>query len=206
MIKLGVNSVLFKAVSFREAAEAIKKCGYDGVEISAIGGMCEHLNLADWKNQKAELIAIREELDLPFLSTEVASHDRERLNTAFEACAEIGIPIVNIGPGGRMNDEETMKTSLETIQMLAEDAEKYGITLCVKAHVGAAVFSTPTTLRMMDTITSPAFGVDMDPSHIHRAGENPAVALPAVLSKMKHIHIRDCKGEGPSPGDPTNQA
>ena len=206
MIKLGVNSVLFKAVSFREAAEAIKKCGYDGVEISAIGGMCEHLNLADWKNQKAELIAIREELDLPFLSTEVASHDRERLNTAFEACAEIGIPIVNIGPGGRMNDEETMKTSLETIQMLAEDAEKYGITLCVKAHVGAAVFSTPTTLRMMDTITSPAFGVDMDPSHIHRAGENPAIALPAVLSKMKHIHIRDCKGEGPSPGDPTNQA
>ena len=206
MIKLGVNSVLFKAVSFREAAEAIKKCGYDGVEISAIGGMCEHLNLADWKNQKAELIAIREELDLPFLSTEVASQDRERLNTAFEACAEIGIPIVNIGPGGRMNDEETMKTSLETIQMLAEDAEKYGITLCVKAHVGAAVFSTSTTLRMMDTITSPAFGVDMDPSHIHRAGENPAVALPAVLSKMKHIHIRDCKGEGPSPGDPTNQA
>ena len=206
MIKLGVNSVLFKAVSFREAAEAIKKCGYDGVEISAIGGMCEHLNLADWKNQKAELIAIREELDLPFLSTEVASHDRERLNTAFEACAEIGIPIVNIGPGGKMNDEDTMKTSLETIQMLAEDAEKYGITLCVKAHVGAAVFSTPTTLRMMDTITSPAFGVDMDPSHIHRAGENPAVALPAVLSKMKHIHIRDCKGEGPSPGDPTNQA
>lgn len=206
MIKLGVNSVLFKTVSFREAAEAIKKCGYDGVEISAIGGMCEHLNLADWKNQKAELIAIREELDLPFLSTEVASQDRERLNTAFEACAEIGIPIVNIGPGGKMNDEDTMKTSLETIQILAEDAEKYGITLCVKAHVGAAVFSTPTTLRMMDTITSPAFGVDMDPSHIHRAGENPAVALPAVLSKMKHIHIRDCKGEGPSPGDPANQA
>ena len=206
MIKLGVNSVLFKTVSFREAAEAIKKCGYDGVEISAIAGMCEHLDLANWKTQKAELIAIREELDLPFISTEVASQDRERLLTAFEACAEIGIPIVNIGPGGQMNNEETLKQSLETIQILAEDAEKFGITLCVKAHVGAAVWSTPTTLRMMDAITSPAFGVDMDPSHIHRAGENPAIALPAVLSKMKHIHIRDCKGEGPSPGDPTNQA
>lgn len=206
MIKLGVNSVLFKAYSFREAAEAIKKCGYDGVEISAIGGMCEHLNLADWKNQKAELIAIREELDLPFLSTEVASQDRERLNTAFEACAEIGIPIVNIGPGGTMNDEDSLKESLETICILAEDAEKYGINLCVKAHVGAAVYSTPTTLRMMEAIASPAFGVDMDPSHIHRAGENPAVALPSVLSKMKHIHIRDCKGDGPSPGAPIDQA
>ena len=206
MIKLGVNSVLFKTVSFREAAEAIKKCGYDGVEISGIGGMCEHLNLANWKNDKAELIAIREELDLPFLATEVASQDRDRLNTAFEACAEIGIPIVNIGPGGQMNNEETLKQSLETIQILAEDAEKYGITLCVKAHVGAAVWSTPTTLRMMDAITSPAFGVDMDPSHIHRAGENPAIALPQVLTKMKHIHVRDCKGEGPSPGAPADQA
>ena len=206
MIKLGVNSVLFKTVSFREAAEAIKKCGYDGVEISAIAGMCEHLDLANWKTQKAELIAIREELDLPFISTEVASQDRERLLTAFEACAEIGIPIVNIGPGGRMNDEETLKQSLESIQILAEDAEKYGITLCVKAHVGAAVWSTPTTLRMMDAITSPAFGVDMDPSHIHRAGENPAIALPQVLTKMKHIHVRDCKGEGPSPGAPADQA
>ena len=206
MIKLGVNSVLFKTVSFREAAEAIKKCGYDGVEISGIGGMCEHLNLANWKNDKAELIAIREDLDLPFLATEVASQDRDRLNTAFEACAEIGIPIVNIGPGGQMNNEETLKQSLETIQILAEDAEKYGITLCVKAHVGAAVWSTPTTLRMMDAITSPAFGVDMDPSHIHRAGENPAIALPQVLTKMKHIHVRDCKGEGPSPGAPADQA
>ncbi len=207
MIKLGVNSVLFKTVSFREAAEAIKKCGYDGVEISAIAGMCEHLDLANWKTQKAELIAIREELDLPFISTEVASQDRERLLTAFEACAEIGIPIVNIGPGGKMDDEETLKQSCEIIQSRAEDAEKFGITLCVKAHVGAAIYSTPTTLRMMDAVTSPAFGVDMDPSHIHRAGENPAVALPAVLSRMKHIHIRDCKGEGPSPGDPaTSQA
>jgi len=206
MIKLGVNSVLFKGVSFREAAEAIKKCGYDGVEISGIAGMCEHLDLTNWKEKKAEYIAIREEFDLPYLATEVATQDRDRLNTAFEACAEIGIPIVNIGPGGKMDNEETLKQSCETIQILAEDAAKYGIVLCVKAHVGAAIYSTPTTLRMMEAVTSPAFGVDMDPSHIHRAGENPALALPAVLSRMKHIHIRDCKGDGPSPGEPTDQA
>jgi sugar phosphate isomerase/epimerase len=206
MIKLGVNSVLFKAFSFREAAEAIKACGYDGVEISAIGGMCEHLNLDNWKAQKDELCAIRDELGLPFLSTEVASHDPERLHKAFEACAEIGIPVVNIGPGGQMNNEETFTACMAHIEALCEDAEQFGVSLCVKAHVGACVYSTPTTLRMMEAIKSPAFGVDMDPSHIHRAGENPAVALPAVLSAMKHIHIRDCKGEGPSPGAPTDQA
>jgi len=206
MIKLGVNSVLFKGVSFAEAAQAVKKCGYDGIEISAIAGMCEHLCLDTWKEDKAELLSVVDSLGLPFLSTEVASLDRERLLRAFEACAELGIPVVNIGPGGTMNDEESKKQSFETINILASDAEKFGVTLCVKAHVGCAVYSTPTTLEMMAAVKSPAFGVDMDPSHIHRAGENPALALPQVLSGMKHIHIRDCKGEGPSPGEPVMQA
>jgi sugar phosphate isomerase/epimerase len=27
-----------------------------------------------------------------------------------------------------------------------------------------------------------------------------------VLSRVKHVHIRDCKGRGPSPGAPCDQA
>ena len=139
MIKLGVNTVLFKAFPFREAAKAIKLAGYDGLEISAIQGMCEHLNLDDWKAQKAELLEVMAEEGLAFLSTEVASLDRERLKKAFEACAEIGIPVVNVGPGGKSGDEETLRTSVETLADLAAMAESYGVTLCVKAHVGAAI-------------------------------------------------------------------
>lgn len=206
MIKLGVNSVLFKGVSFREAAQAIKRCGYDGVEISAIEGMCEHLCLADWKNQKQELLAITNDLNLPFLSTEVATRDRERLLVAFEACAELGIPVANIGSGGTSGDEESFKETVEILRVVAEDALSFGVTLCCKAHVGAAVHDTATTLRMLAEVNSKGLGVDMDPSHIHRAGENPAIELPKVISAMKHIHIRDCKGEGPSPGTPELQA
>ena len=58
----------------------------------------------------------------------------------------------------------------------------------------------------MKEIKSSAFGVDMDPSHIYRSGENPEIALPQVISRVKHIHIRDCKGRGPSPGAPPDQA
>lgn len=209
MIKLGINSVLFKAYDFRTAAKYIKLAGYDGVEISGILGMCEHLNLATWKEDKAELQAISAEYELPFLSTEIASRDPERLKTAFEACAEIGIPIVNIGPGGKMDVEEDLKYCIESTQMLAELAEPYGITLCCKAHVGASVYSTPTTLKLMEGVTSPAFGIDMDPSHILRAGENPVDALPQVVSRVKHIHVRDCMkpvgGIGGAPGTPTVQ-
>ena len=46
----------------------------------------------------------------------------------------------------------------------------------------------------------------MDPSHIHRAGENPVEAIAAVISRVKHVHIRDCKGREPGPGKPEMQA
>jgi sugar phosphate isomerase/epimerase len=205
-MKLGVNSVLFKAFSFAEAAKAIKLAGYDGVEISAIKGMCEHLDLDNYKAQKDELKDAMEENGLVFLSTEVASLDRERLQKAFEACAALGIPVVNVGPGGKSNEEDTVKESLETLTDRAELAAQYGITLCCKAHVGNAIFNTPTTLRMMEAIPNAFFGVDMDPSHIWRSGEDPAEALAQVISRVKHIHIRDCKGREQSPGLPALQA
>ena len=85
-------------------------------------------------------------------------------------------------------------------------AEDYGVTLCVKAHVGASIWNTPTTLRAMEEITSPAFGIDMDPSHIWRGNENPVEAIAAVISRVKHVHIRDCKGRQQSPGAPPLQA
>lgn len=204
MISLGVNSVLFKAYSFAEAAKAIALAGYDGVEISAIQGMCEHLVLGDYKAQKAELLGIMEENGLKFLSTEVASLELERLKKAFEAAADLGIPVVNVGPGGKSDVPEDLENSLDTLYARAELAKEYGVTLCCKAHVGSAIYNTPTTLKLMERIQLDSFGVDMDPSHIYRAGEKPEEALPSVISRVKHIHIRDCKGPGPNPGLPAH--
>jgi len=206
MIKLGVNSVLFGGFDFATAAKHIKLAGYDGVEISAIKGMCEHLVLDDWRAQAGQLKQIAADNGLEFLAMEEAALDEDRLTKAFEAGAEIGIPVINIGPGGKADVEEDFVRQTDLIAKMAQKAECYGVTLCCKAHVGASIYSTATTLRAMQKITSPAFGVDMDPSHIHRAGENPAEALKAVLSRTKHIHIRDCKGPGPSPGAPADQA
>lgn len=209
MIKLGVNSVLFKKYSFREAVEAISLAGYDGVEISAISGMCEHLNLDNFNIQKSEIKSICEFYNLPILSAEIASRDRERLLKAFEACAQLGIPVANIGSGGKTGDEESFKEAMDCLRISAMDAASYGVSLCCKAHVGAAVHDTATTLRMIDEIGLNGFGVDMDPSHIYRAGENPAKELPNIIYAMKHIHIRDClggKGKAGSPGEPKMQA
>ncbi len=206
MIKLGVNSVLFQGHDLATAMQHIAWAGYDGIELSAIKGMCEHLDLDNWRAQKDQIQALAAENKLALLSMEVASLDEDRLTKAFEAGQGIGVPVINVGPGGKSDVEEDLVRQIGVLAKLAEKAGRYGVTLCCKAHVGGSIYNTPTTLRAMKEITAPSFGVDMDPSHVYRAGEDPAKALPPVLKRVKHIHIRDCKGKGPSPGEPCDQS
>ena len=205
-MRLGVNTVLFKPFALREAMEAIKRAGYDGVELSAIQGMCEHLVLDDWEAQAEGIRRAASELGLELLSMEVATLDEARLTKAFAAARGLGIPVVNVGPGGKSDVEEDFAACVKALASRAALAAKYGVVLCCKAHVGGAIYSTPTTLRAMAELESESFGVDMDPSHIHRAGERPEEAIREVIARVKHIHVRDCKGAGPSPGSPADQA
>lgn len=204
-MKLGANSVLFGGYPLEIAFRYLAMAGYDGVELSAIDGMSEHLVLDRWRELVPEIKRLSATYGLELLAIEQPSHDPVKMEKAMQAAVELGIPIINCGPGGKSGDEASFRQSMEELAALAQMAERYGVTLCVKAHVGQAVYNTPTTLRMMEAISSPALGVDMDPSHIYRAGENPVEAIAAVISRVKHVHIRDCKGLQQGPGKPEDQ-
>lgn len=203
---LGANSVLFGGYDMETAFRTLAMAGYDGIELSAIDGMSRHLVLDNWKESAPEIKRLVEETGLKLLAMEQPSQEQAKMEQAFQAAVEIGIPIINCGPGGKSDDEASLQQSINSLGELAERAERYGVTLCVKAHVGASIYNTPTTLRAMEAIGSPAFGIDMDPSHIWRANENPVEAIAAVVSRVKHVHIRDCKGRQPGPGKPEMQA
>lgn len=205
-MKLGANSVLFGGYDMKTAFQQIALAGYDGIELSAIDGMSAHLVLDRWQEVAPEIKQLATEYGLALLAMEQPSQDPAKMELAFQAAVEIGIPIINCGPGGKTGDEESLQQSIDSLGKLADRAESYGVTLCVKAHVGASIWDTPTTLRLMESISSPAFGIDMDPSHIYRAGENPVEAIASVVSRVKHVHIRDCKGRQQGPGKPELQA
>jgi sugar phosphate isomerase/epimerase len=205
-MKLGANSVLFGGYDMKTAFHWIKAAGYDGIEISAIGGMSEHLVIDRWQECAPVIKALAKEYELELLAMEQPSRDPETMEAAMQAAVEIGIPVVNCGPGGTTGDEASLRETIDELGKLADRAEHYGVTLCVKAHVGRAIYNTPTSLAALEAITSPAFGLDMDPSHIHRADENPVEAIAAVVSRIKHVHIRDCLGREKGPGKPEMQA
>ncbi len=205
-MKLGVNSVLFGNWDVESAFKYTAMAGYDGIELGAIPSMADHLDLTRWRELAPTIRGLAQDYGIAVLAMEQSRQDPDLMELAYQAAAEIGIPIVNCGPGGKSEEPGSLQQSIDSIGALAERAAHYGVTLCVKAHVGAAIYNTPTTLQLMQAIDSPAFGVDMDPSHIHRAGENPVEAIAAVISRVKHVHIRDCKGRQQNPGDPVDQA
>ena len=205
-MKLGANSVLFGGYDMETAFKYLAMAGYDGIELSAIDNMSEHLVLDRWRELAPGIKSLAQTYGLELLAMEQPSQDAARMEQAMQAAVEIGVPVINCGPGGKTDDPASLQQAIDSLGNLSKMAEKYGVILCVKAHVGAAIYNTPTTLQVMSAITSPAFGIDMDPSHIHRAGENPVDALKAVVSRVRHIHIRDCKGRQQNPGKPEDQA
>lgn len=205
-MKLGANSVLFGGYDMETAFRCLAMAGYDGIELSAIDGMSEHLVLDRWQEIAPEIKRLSQTYGLELLAMEQPSQDPVKMEKAFQAAVAIGVPIINCGPGGKTDDEATLQQSIDSLGSLTKMAEKYGVILCVKAHVGASIYNTPTTLKVMAAINSPAFGIDMDPSHIHRANENPVEAIAAVIKRVKHVHIRDCKGNQAGPGKPEDQA
>ena len=54
-MKLGANSVLFGGYGMETAFKYLAMAGYDGIELSAIEGMSEHLVLSRWREIAPEI-------------------------------------------------------------------------------------------------------------------------------------------------------
>ena len=143
MVKLGANSVLFAGCDLETAMRYIAWAGYDGVELAAIKGMCEHLQLDSYAAQVRPIRELSEKYGLELLAMEEAALNEDRLMRAYDAAAALDIPVVNIGPGGKSGVEEDFQARTELIAKMADKAVEYGVKLCVKAHVGQCIYDTP---------------------------------------------------------------
>ena len=115
MIKLGANSVLFGGYDLETAMKYIAQAGYDGIELSAIKGMCEHLELDNYQGQVVQILELSEQYGLELLAMEEAALDEERLLKAYEAAAALGIPVINVGPGGKSGVEEDFERQVDDV-------------------------------------------------------------------------------------------
>lgn len=201
-MKLGCNTVVFATVDLRTSLEHIAFAGYRYVELAAIAGMCEHLAPGDDMGRVRQLLA---DYGLTATAIEAATTDADRLRQIFELATQLEIRIVNIGSGGVSGDEESTRRSIEHVAELAKLAADHGVRLAVKPHVGQAIYNGDTALRMMSEVPEPALGLNFDPSHLFRAGEEPAEIAKSWGERIVASHFRDCGSREQQVGPPPTQ-
>ena len=123
----------------------------------------------------------------------------------FKVANKLGVPVIAIGSGGKSGDKEATNRVFECIQKLGEVAESWEVTLAVKPHVGASVYNMKTVLQLLNAVDSTAVGINFDPSHLYRAGENLEEAALKIGDRIVHSHFRDCPHTKPHPGLPEQQ-
>jgi sugar phosphate isomerase/epimerase len=192
-----------------EALQHLAWAGYAAAELSYIGAMIEHVKPNE---SQATYDAIRQratELNLELVAMECTPNAPERIEDACKIAKALGIPVIAIGSGGKTGDEESFRNAIQLGRTLAGIAERYGVKLALKPHVGAAVYNTQTALQAWREIGSSHLGLNFDPSHLVRAGEDVAEAARAFTAAgaIAHSHFRDCLTTvmGGPPGPPDEQ-
>jgi len=201
-MRLGCNTVVFGSADLAQALQHVAWAGYRYVELAAIAGMCEHVRLGDHVGAVKALLA---EHGLEATAMEAATNDRERLTQLFALARALGVPIVNIGSGGKTGDEASTREAIERMRDFARLAADHGVKLAVKPHVGQAIYNAETGLRLMNEVAEPAIGLNFDPSHLFRADETPQEVVPRWGSRILTSHFRDCPWREGSPGSPEQQ-
>ena len=69
-MKLGANSVLFGGYDMETAFKYLAMAGYDGIELSAIDGMSEHLVLDRWREAAPGIKSLAKTYELELLAIE----------------------------------------------------------------------------------------------------------------------------------------
>ena len=204
-MQLGCNTVLFSCGDLATALTHIAWAGYQHVELAAVAGMCEHVSPALDPAGVREVRRMLADHGLEATAMEAATTDRTRLEALFGLAGDLGVPIVNVGSGGITGDDESTRQAIAHIRELAGLAGRYGVRLAVKPHVGQAIYNGATALRLMDAVREPALGLNFDPSHLFRAGEEPQEVARRWGAHIITAHFRDCPHRGPGPGRPEEQ-
>ena len=207
-MRLGCNTVLFARTPALEAVRLVQLAGFSGIELASLPGGAEHLSPEDPEGSAATVEAARA-AGLELVSVEAATNlfdpaSRERLYRVFALCARLGIPVVTTGSAGPATPEG-LEAFLPVAREVARQARDAGITWACKPHVGAAVYSTDSALRLVREVDEPALGLNYDPTHLQRVGEDVVRSAATLAPYIRHVHIRDYSSPDTRIGPPELQ-
>lgn len=198
----------YHSYSFDEALQGIAEAGYKGVELSAVPGWTDHVDLdAPVGDVRAKLasygltaVSLSGHSDLT--TAEGLAHGVKAVRWA----ADYGLPIVNTAIGGHWSEDEDESAFMGNIDALADAAKTAGVVVALEIH-GDIMASGAKTLPLIQRIGREEIRVNYDTANCEFYGDVAAVDdIPAIAPYVAHCHLKDKVGGArvwnfPAPGE-----
>jgi L-ribulose-5-phosphate 3-epimerase len=182
--------------SFDDALAGIAAAGYRYVELSAVPGWTEHVELDDDPDE------VRRKLNAyGLLAVSLSAHSdlttREGLEHGINGvhwAARYGVPIVNTAVGGHQSVDENEAAFLDNVGELADAAETAGVVVALEIH-GDIMASSDVSIPLLERIGRDSIKVNYDTANVEfYSGEKAVDDLPKIMPYLAHVHLKDTTG------------
>jgi L-ribulose-5-phosphate 3-epimerase len=186
----------YHTYSFDEALAGIAGAGFKGVELSAVPGWTEHVDLG------ADPASVRDKLggyglEAVSLSGHSDLTTREGLEHGLEAvdwAGRYGLKVVNTAVGGHQSADENEAAFLANIGELADAADAAGVVVALEIH-GDIMASSDVTLPLIEKIGRDSVKVNYDTANVEfYSGDLATDDLPKITGELAHVHLKDTTG------------
>jgi len=186
----------YHTYSFDEALAGIAGAGFGHVELSAVPGWTEHVDLDENPAQVRSRIR-----DYGLEAVSLSGHSdlttSEGLRHGIKAvrwAAAYGLPIVNTAVGGHQSADENEAAFLANVGELADAAEAAGVVVALEIH-GVIMASSDVTIQLIEKIDRDSVRVNYDTANVEfYSGDRAVDDLPKITPYLAHVHLKDTTG------------
>ncbi|MFC3690817.1 sugar phosphate isomerase/epimerase family protein [Chenggangzhangella methanolivorans] len=79
------------------------------------------------------------------------------------------------------------------LRELSAIAADHGVTLLVETHPRTLADRLASTIRLVEDVSHPAFGLNFDVLHVWEGGDDPLEALAALKPVVRHFHLKNVR-------------
>ncbi len=209
MAPLGCSTLGFRFDPLDVALNEIANQGFHLVDIAMYPGYCPHFNpltasaadeatlqqqLRDRRLTVATINGTEGLLGIPARREQAMAYARACLRLA-QRLGAYGLTMqsgVEPAPGEWLEVARVVTPDLRT---LGDEADALGLELTLELHKTMLMATGQEARDLMALVDHPAVGVALDPSHATYAGENVAEIARTLGPLVKHVHLRDGRGQ-----------
>ena len=193
---ISARTQMLDRYSVLDSLQAIKRLGFDGVEIGFLRKDWSAIPLSEMP-----VAEIRERAAALGLGPNVASYHSdyvyddavlERILEVIPAVHSLGTDILIVnGAKKKSGDAAEWRAMVDRTRTLVHTAEAHDVTLALEFEPGFVVGSTAELLRLFAEIPSPHLAANLDLGHVFLCDPDPLAAIAELGNKIVHCHIED---------------